>query len=103
MIIKLRRRTGLALGFLRRSALICVAVDLTGSLQYVATPSASRQIDEDLDDHRLDLTPRKEILWESETTPLMPRFRRWKSKQIRETGANNPAIGYNRSPRYRAT
>ena len=44
-------------------------MDLTGSLLYRGSPSASQQIAEDLDldDHRFDLTLRKEILWESET------------------------------------
>ena len=30
-------------------------------------------------------------------------IRAMEAKLIRETGANNPAIGYNRSPRYRST
>jgi len=83
---------------------IYVGMDLTGSLLYLGSPSASQQIAEDLDldDHRLDLTLRKEILWESETA-TDAEVRAMEAKLIRETGANNPAIGYNRLPRYRAT
>ena len=46
---------------------IYVGMDLTGSVLYFGSPSAARQIAEDLDldDHRFDLTLRKEILWES--------------------------------------
>lgn len=48
---------------------IYVGMDLTGSLLYLGSPSASQQIAEDLDldDHRFDLTLPKEILWESQT------------------------------------
>ena len=42
-------------------------MDLTGSLLYFGSPSARQQIAADLAEHRLDLTVRKEILWESET------------------------------------
>ena len=45
---------------------IYVGMDLTGSLLYFGSPSASQQIAEDLDldNHRFDLTLRKEILWD---------------------------------------
>jgi hypothetical protein len=48
---------------------IYVGMDLTRSLLYLGSPSASQQIAEDLDldDHRFDLTLPKEILWESQT------------------------------------
>jgi hypothetical protein len=83
---------------------IYIGMDLTGSLLYLGSPSAWQQIAEDLDldDHRFELTLRKEILWESETA-TDAEVRATEAKLIRETGANNPAIGYNRLPRYRAT
>jgi hypothetical protein len=83
---------------------IYVGMDLTGSLLYLGSPSAAQQIAEDLDldDHRFDLTLRKAILWESQTA-TDAEVRAMEVKLIRETGANNPAIGYNRSPHYRAT
>ena len=46
---------------------IYVGMDLIGLLLNVGSPSAREQIAADLDAHRLDLTLRKEILWESET------------------------------------
>lgn len=49
--------------------------------------------------HRLDFKVRKEILWESETASDAE-VRAMEIKLIRETGANDPEIGYNKAPRY---
>jgi hypothetical protein len=46
---------------------IYVGTDLTGSISYFGSPSAKERIAADLAEHRLDLTARKEILWESDT------------------------------------
>ena len=46
------------------------------------------------------MTVRKEILWESETATKADVLA-MERKLIVETGANNPAIGYNLSPRWR--
>jgi hypothetical protein len=82
---------------------IYVGMDLTGSLLYLGSPSASQIAEDlDLDDHRFELTLRKEILWESETTSDAE-VRAMEAQLMRETGANNPAIGYNRLPRYHAS
>jgi len=78
---------------------IYVGMDLTGSLLYVGSPSARQQIAADLYAHRLDLTLRKEILWESETA-TDAEVRAMEVKLIRETGANDPAVGYNVWPRF---
>jgi len=43
------------------------------------------------------MTVRKQILWESETA-TDAEVRAMEIKLIRETGANNPAIGYNPLP-----
>jgi hypothetical protein len=79
-------------------------MDLTGSLLYLGSPSAHKQIADDLqlEPQRFELTRRKEILWDSETA-TDAEVHVMEVKFIRETGANNPAIGYNRLPRYRAT
>jgi hypothetical protein len=50
-------------------------------------------------DQRHDLTVREQILWESETATHAEVYA-IEIKFIRETGANNPAIGYNLSPRW---
>jgi hypothetical protein len=46
-------------------------------------------------------TLRKEILWDSETA-TDAEVRAKEMQLIRETGANDPAIGHNRSPHHRA-
>ena len=43
---------------------IYVGMDLTGSISYFGSPSAKARIAAELGEHRLDLTVRKEILWE---------------------------------------
>ena len=80
---------------------IYVGMDLTGTLLYFGSPSAQEKIAADLvlDGHRLELTLRKEILWESETA-TDPEVRAVERRLICETGANNPAIGNNLSPRW---
>lgn len=80
---------------------IYVGMDLTGTLTYFGSPSArtKERIVADLDAQRLDLTVRKEILWESETASDAE-VRTMEMKLIRDTGANNPKVGYNLSPRW---
>jgi hypothetical protein len=78
---------------------IYVGSDLTGTLTYFGSPSAKakERIVADHAHQRLDFTVRKEVLWESETatdTEVLAMER----KLIRETGANDPAIGYNLTP-----
>jgi hypothetical protein len=81
---------------------IYVGMDLTGSLLYLGSPSAYEQIaaDLELEPHLFDLTLRKEILWESETA-TDAEVRAMEVKLIRETGANNPEIGYSLLPRWK--
>ena len=81
---------------------IYVGMDLTGSLLYLGSPSAHKLIaaDLELDPRRFDLTLRKEILWECETASDAE-VRKKELELIRETGANNPEIGYNVLPRWR--
>jgi hypothetical protein len=78
---------------------IYFGMDLTGANSYFGSPSAKDRIAADLAEHRLDLTVRKEILWESETA-TDAEVRAMEIKLILETGANNPEIGYNLSPRW---
>lgn len=80
---------------------ICVGMDLTGTLLYFGSPSAHEQIAADLalDGQRIELTLRKEILWESETA-TDAEVRAMEIRMIKEHYSNDPAIGYNRSPRF---
>lgn len=81
---------------------IYVGMDLTGSVLYFGSPTAAEQIasDHGLDRDDLTFTIRKEILWESESA-TDAEVRAMETKLIRDTGANNPEIGYNKTPRYR--
>jgi hypothetical protein len=80
---------------------IYVGMDLTGTLLYFGSPSAHEQIATDLDlkGHRIELTLSKEILWESETA-TDAEVRAMEVRLIKEHRANDPAIGYNRLPRF---
>jgi hypothetical protein len=70
------------------------------SIKSLSVPSAKakERIIAELADHRHDLTVRKQILWESETA-TDAEVRVMEMKLIRETDANDPAIGYNLTPR----
>jgi hypothetical protein len=80
---------------------IYVGMDLTGTLLYFGSPSAHEQIAADLglDGRNLELTIRKEILWECETA-TDAEVRAKEVQLIRQHRSNDPAIGYNRSPRF---
>lgn len=52
----------------------------------------------DLAEHRLDLTARKQILWESDTA-TDAEVRAMEVKLIREHRSNDPAVGYNLTPK----
>ena len=49
---------------------------------------------------RMDITVRKEILWESDVA-TDSEVRAKEIELIVATGANDPAVGYNKTPRYR--
>jgi hypothetical protein len=78
---------------------IYVGMDLTGSVTYFGSPSAKEQIAADLGEHVHDFTARKQILWESDTA-TDTEVRAMEVKLIREHRANDPAIGYNLTPRW---
>jgi hypothetical protein len=83
---------------------IYVGMDLTGTVLYFGSPSAGAQIAADHQADRLNfaLTIRKEILWESDTA-TGAETRAKEIELIVALGANNPEIGYNLTPRYRAS
>ena len=81
------------------NGMIYVGMDLTGAITYFGSPSNKQRIAADLVQHRMNLTVTKEILWESETA-TDAEARAMERRLIVETGANNPAIGYNLSPRW---
>jgi hypothetical protein len=79
---------------------ISVGQDLTDSLAYFGSPN-SRLIENDFtEDEKRSFTITKEILWESKTaTP--EEVTQKEIEFIRTLQANNPQIGYNRSPKFR--
>lgn len=81
---------------------IYVGSDTTGTFTYVGSPSekAKARIRADHVEHHHDLTVRKQILWESEIAEESE-TRAMERKLIVETGANNPQIGYNLTPKWR--
>ncbi len=82
---------------------IYVGMDLTGTVLYFGSPSAGEQIaaDHQADRNNFTFTIRKEILWESETA-TDSEVRAKEIELILATEANNPAIGYNKAPKFKA-
>jgi hypothetical protein len=74
-------------------------MDLTATISYFGSPSAKERIAADLAEHRLDLTARKQILWESDTASDAE-VRAMEVKLIREHRSNDPAVGYNLTPKF---
>lgn len=82
---------------------IYVGRDLTDSIAYFGSPD-ERLIEADFPtrEARRDLTIRREILWESETAPDGDVLRK-KRELIIALRSNDPAIGYNRNPKFPST
>jgi hypothetical protein len=75
-----------------------VGMDLTGSVSYFGCPGAQECLEADLAEHRLDLTARKHIVWESDTA-TDAEVRAVGVALIDERQANDPAIGCNLMPK----
>lgn len=81
---------------------ICVGKDLTGTLNYFGSAN-SKLIERDFTAEQMrDFTVRKEILWESETA-TDKEVNLKEVELIKELEANDPNIGYNQWPRFKAT
>ncbi|RXK80009.1 GIY-YIG nuclease family protein [Chlorobaculum sp. 24CR] len=79
---------------------IYVGKDLTGSLNYFGSAD-SRLIEKDFSlEERRDFTIRKEILWESESASDKE-VNRMEVEMIMKFRSNDPALGYNRWPKFR--
>ena len=80
---------------------IYVGRDITNTITYVGSANPSL-IAADFDEEaRRDFTIRKIILWESDEADLRE-VNRMELRFIRELRANDPRIGYNRWPRFKA-
>lgn len=77
---------------------IYVGKDLTGTLTYFGSVD-SKLVERDFSaEQQADFTIQKQILWKSETADDSEVNRR-EIEFIRELGANNPDVGYNRWPK----
>ena len=79
---------------------IYVGMDMTDSVNYFGSADAKLIPQNFTPEERRNFTARKEILWESETATigeLRNREREW----IMKLGSHDPAIGYNRNPRFK--
>ena len=78
---------------------IYVGSDLTDSITYFGSPAkALLEADFPTREARRDMSVRREILWESDTASDNEVLRK-ERELIVALDANDPAIGYNRSPR----
>ena len=78
---------------------IYVGMDLTDSINYFGCADNKLIAKDFTREQRRDFTIRREILWESETAPDQE-VRRKEVELIRAFKSNDPAIGYNRWPRF---
>lgn len=81
---------------------IYVGSDLTNTIIYFGSASATLIAADFAGDDRRDFTIRKEVLWESATAPDSE-VRRKEIEFILKLDSNNPAVGYNRRPKHRAS
>jgi hypothetical protein len=79
---------------------IYVGSDLTDSITYFGSPDKSLiEADFPTRESRRDMTVRREILWESDTAPASEVLRN-ERELIISLRANDPSIGYNKTPRW---
>lgn len=79
---------------------VYIGMDLTGTLTYFGSASPALIAADFTPEQRRDFTIRKEILWESSQAPDAE-VRAEELRQIRAHRSNDPAIGYNRWPKWR--
>lgn len=78
---------------------IYVGQDVTNSINYFGSaPSAAIALDFSRDE-RMRFTVTRDILWESETATKQE-VDEMERRMIVELRANDPAVGYNRRPRF---
>jgi len=81
---------------------IYIGKDLTGTLLYFGSVDRELVAKDFTLEERRDFTIRKQILWESETA-TDHEVNQKEVELIRMFSSNNPAIGYNRWPKYKPT
>ncbi len=79
---------------------IYIGQDVTNSINYFGSASSALIAADFTWEQRQSFSITREILWSSETA-TRAEVSLQEVKMIGQYGANNPAIGYNRSPRFR--
>jgi hypothetical protein len=80
---------------------IYVGMDLTGTFRYFGSPDSKALEADFTPEQRRDFTIRREIIWESDVA-TDSEVRQKEIAFIRELRSNDPAIGYNKRPRFKA-
>lgn len=78
---------------------VYIGMDLTGTLTYFGSADPVLVAADFTPDQRRDFTIRKEILWES-SQASDSEVRASEVRQIRAHRSNDPAVGYNRWPKW---
>lgn len=79
---------------------VYIGMDLTGTLTYFGSPSHALIAADFTPEQRRDFTIRKQVIWES-SQATDAEVRAEEIRQILAHRSNDPAIGYNRSPKWR--
>ncbi|RCS59495.1 GIY-YIG nuclease family protein [Parvibium lacunae] len=77
---------------------IYIGKDLTNTLTYFGSVDANIVANDFTDEQKRDFVIRKEIIFESESTEEINRV---EAELIKKYQSNNPAIGYNRWPKFK--
>jgi len=80
---------------------IYVGSDATDNIRYFGSADPKLIAKDFTQEERRDFTVRREILWESETATRSVLVRK-ENEFIKSLHANDPAIGYNRAPKFKA-
>ncbi len=80
---------------------IYVGQDVTDSINYFGSAPSELIAQDFTREQRRDFTIRKEILWESDTA-TKEEVNKKEIEYILTLRANNPAIGYNQRPKFKA-
>lgn len=80
---------------------IYIGQDVTDSINYFGSASSELISNDFSREQRRIFTITKELLWESETASTQE-VNEMELKFIRECNSNDPAIGYNQWPKFRA-
>ena len=79
---------------------IYIGQDITDSIAYFGSPDSKLIAKDFTREQRRDFTIRKEIIWESDIASDSDVTRK-ENELIRVFKPNDPAIGYNKSPKFR--